>query len=111
MPTLANIVYHVVLRPGPVLHIIDNRIEQEDDPVRSQNAQCRDCGVYNVDSVDVTVSRDLFQENIGITRVSNVASREGYLHGTKATARFSSISLIWLIATYICLTEALVRSA
>ena len=111
MPTLADIVYHVVLRLGPRLHIIDNRIEQEGNPVWSQNAQCRDCGVYNVDSVDIAVSRDLFQENIRITRVSNVASRECYLHGTKATVRFSSILPIWLITTYICLTEALVRAA
>ena len=60
MPTLANIVYHVVLRPGPGLHIIDNWFEQEGDPVRSQNAQCGDCGVYSVDSVDIPIGGDLF---------------------------------------------------
>ena len=54
-PTLANVVYHVALRSGPGLHIIDDWIEQEGDPVRSQNAQCRDGGVYNVDGIDIAV--------------------------------------------------------
>ena len=89
--TLANVVYHVVLRPGPSLHIIDNWIKQKGDPVRSQNAQCRDHGVYNVDGVEISIGRDLFQENVGVTSVSNVASRERNLHGTKATFRFSTI--------------------
>lgn len=46
-------------------------------------------GYINVDSVDISVGRDLFQEDMGITRVSNFTSRERYLHGTKATAKFS----------------------